>query len=97
MKTQRLRYRYSEAFGALPEAYETLHVDAMAGDQTLFVRADEAEAAWSLYAPLLAEPPTPPSSIPPAFGPPPQPASWNGRTRLCFTGSNVIGNSYNKV
>jgi glucose-6-phosphate 1-dehydrogenase len=57
LKTQRLRYRYAEAFGPLPDAYETLLVDVMAGDQTLFVRADEAEAAWRIYAPLLAEPP----------------------------------------
>ena len=57
LKTQRLRYRYAEAFGPLPDAYETLLVDVMAGDQTLFVRADEAEAAWRIYAPLLAERP----------------------------------------
>jgi glucose-6-phosphate 1-dehydrogenase len=71
LKTQRLRYRYAEAFGPLPEAYETLLVDVMAGDQTLFVRADEAEAAWRIYAPLLAEAPRPPLFYPAgAFGPP---------------------------
>jgi glucose-6-phosphate 1-dehydrogenase len=33
-------------------------MDILIGDQTLFVRADEAEAAWMLYAPLLdARPP----------------------------------------
>ena len=46
MQTQRLHFRYDEAFGRLPEAYETLLLDIMTGDQTLFVRADEAEAAW---------------------------------------------------
>jgi glucose-6-phosphate 1-dehydrogenase len=71
LKTQRLRYRYAEAFGPMPEAYETLLLDIMAGDQTLFVRADEAEAAWRLYAPLLAEPPSPPLPYPAgSFGPP---------------------------
>ena len=71
LKTQRLRYRYAEAFGPLPDAYETLLVDVMAGDQTLFVRADEAEAAWGLYAPLLAAPPSPPLFYPAgSFGPP---------------------------
>jgi glucose-6-phosphate 1-dehydrogenase len=71
LKTQRLRYRYAEAFGPLPDAYETLLVDVMAGDQTLFVRADEAEAAWRLYAPLLAEPPAPLLFYPAgALGPP---------------------------
>jgi glucose-6-phosphate 1-dehydrogenase len=32
-------------------------VDVMAGDQTLFVRADEVEWAWRIYARVLAEPP----------------------------------------
>ena len=36
-----------------PEAYQTLLLDVVEGDQTLFVHADEAEAAWRLYAPLL--------------------------------------------
>ena len=71
MKTQRLRYRYAEAFESLPEAYETLITDVMAGDQTLFVRADEAEAAWRIYAPLLQESPLPPLFYPAGtFGPP---------------------------
>ena len=30
----------------------------MAGDQTLFVRADEVEWAWRLYAPALDPPPS---------------------------------------
>ncbi len=58
LKTQRLRYRYAEAFGALRDAYETLLLDVMAGDQTLFVRADEVELAWRLYARVLESPPT---------------------------------------
>jgi glucose-6-phosphate 1-dehydrogenase len=41
LKTQSLRYRYAEGFAPLPDAYETLLLDIMAGDQTLFVRADE--------------------------------------------------------
>jgi glucose-6-phosphate 1-dehydrogenase len=53
MQTQRLDFRYAEAFAPLPDAYETLLLDVLAGDQTLFVRADEVEAAWSLYAPVL--------------------------------------------
>ena len=35
-----------------PEAYETLILDAMLGDASLFTRADEVEAAWSIVAPL---------------------------------------------
>lgn len=36
-----------------PEAYETLLLDVMEGDATLFMRADEVEAAWSLVMPIL--------------------------------------------
>lgn len=53
LQTQRLHFRYAEAFARLPDAYETLLLDIMRGDQTLFVRADEVEAAWRLYTPLL--------------------------------------------
>jgi glucose-6-phosphate 1-dehydrogenase len=31
-----------------PEAYERLLLDAMTGDQTLFIRGDEVEAAWAV-------------------------------------------------
>ena len=58
LQTQQLRFRYEDAFGALPEAYETLLLDVIMGDQTLFVHADEAEASWGLYGPLLAHPHT---------------------------------------
>ncbi|NND13249.1 MAG: glucose-6-phosphate dehydrogenase [Acidimicrobiia bacterium] len=50
-------FSYDEAFGRIPEAYETLLADVVEGDQTLFVRADEVEAAWSLYQPILDDPP----------------------------------------
>jgi glucose-6-phosphate 1-dehydrogenase len=36
-----------------PEAYETLLLDAMLGDASLFTRADEVEAAWGLVTPLV--------------------------------------------
>jgi glucose-6-phosphate 1-dehydrogenase len=36
-----------------PEAYETLLLDAMLGDASLFTRADEVEAAWAVVSPLL--------------------------------------------
>ena len=35
-----------------PEAYERLIADAIAGDQTLFIRGDEAEAAWTVVDPI---------------------------------------------
>ena len=36
-----------------PEAYETLLLDTMLGDQTLFMRGDQVEAAWDLLEPIL--------------------------------------------
>lgn len=58
LRTQRLRYRYAEAFEPLRDAYETLLLDIMAGDPTLFVRSDEVELAWRLYGRVLESPPT---------------------------------------
>ena len=53
LDTKSLAFAYEEAFGSLPDAYETLLYDVMTGDRTLFVRSDEAEEAWRLYTPLL--------------------------------------------
>lgn len=48
-----LNFRYREAFGTkTPVAYETLLLDAMRGDATLFTRRDEAEAEWRLITPI---------------------------------------------
>jgi glucose-6-phosphate 1-dehydrogenase len=48
-----LNFRYREAFGTkTPVAYETLLLDAMRGDPTLFTRGDEAEAEWKLITPI---------------------------------------------
>jgi glucose-6-phosphate 1-dehydrogenase len=48
-----LDFCYSERYHDIPEAYWTLLLDVIEGDQTLFVHADEVEAAWQLYTPLL--------------------------------------------
>ena len=53
LATRSLAFAYEEAFGSLPDAYETLLYDVMTGDRTLFVRSDEAEEAWRLYTPIL--------------------------------------------
>lgn len=53
LHTQEMRFRYAEAFGPLPEAYQTLLLDVMRGERTLFVRHDEMEDAWRLCEPLL--------------------------------------------
>lgn len=57
LQTQHLAFRYDEAFGPLPEAYEALLLDVMNGDQTLFVRSDEVMESWRLFTPLLDDPP----------------------------------------
>ena len=36
----------------LPAAYETLLLDAMRGDATLFTRRDEVEAEWRIITPI---------------------------------------------
>jgi glucose-6-phosphate 1-dehydrogenase len=46
-------FTYGAAFSAdTPDAYETLMLDSMLGDQSLFTRADEVEAAWSIVTPI---------------------------------------------
>ena len=48
-------FTYSNVFGTeVHPAYETLLLDCMIGDATLFTRSDEVEAAWRLTDPLLA-------------------------------------------
>ncbi len=53
LETQQLDFYYAEAYEPLPDAYETLMLDIVTGDQTLFVRADEVESSWELFGPLL--------------------------------------------
>jgi glucose-6-phosphate 1-dehydrogenase len=49
-----LHFSYEEAFHTSgPEAYETLLLDAMLSDATLFMRADQVEAAWTVISPVL--------------------------------------------
>ncbi len=49
-----MQFFYREAFQvATPEAYETLLLDVMRGDATLFMRADQTEVAWSILMPIL--------------------------------------------
>ncbi|MEO8302793.1 MAG: glucose-6-phosphate dehydrogenase [Betaproteobacteria bacterium] len=54
LQTQHMGFRYAETFGrSLSSGYDTLLQDVVQGDQTLFVHADETEASWRLYSPLL--------------------------------------------
>lgn len=49
---------FAEALGAdgtdMPDAYERLIMDVIRGNQTLFMRGDEVEAAWAWTDPLIA-------------------------------------------
>jgi len=47
-------FSYGAAFREeTPDAYERLLLDAMVGDPTLFIRADEVEQAWRIVQPTL--------------------------------------------
>jgi glucose-6-phosphate 1-dehydrogenase len=52
--TVHMDFCYQSAFGVRsPAAYETLLLDVMQGDPTLFTRRDEVEAQWRLINPIL--------------------------------------------
>lgn len=47
-------FNYDEAYDEHePEAYETLLLDVMEGNATLFMRVDQVEAAWKIIMPIL--------------------------------------------
>jgi glucose-6-phosphate 1-dehydrogenase len=56
-------FTYGSAFTVdSPDAYETLILDALLGDASLFTRADEVEGAWARVTPIIetwAEMPSP--------------------------------------
>ncbi len=56
LKALPLHFEYQEAFGPLPDAYETLILEILTGNQTHFVHANWVEASWRIYTPLLHEP-----------------------------------------
>lgn len=70
-------FSYSAAYGddhQSPEAYETLLEDVIEGNPTLFMRADQVEAAWSIIRPIQeawqARPPVDfPNYSPGSWGP----------------------------
>jgi glucose-6-phosphate 1-dehydrogenase len=48
-------FLYGTSFAApSPDAYETLLLDCMLGDSSLFTRSDEVEAAWTVFSEILA-------------------------------------------
>jgi len=54
IRTVTMDFTYGSAFSVdSPDAYETLILDAMLGDASLFTRADEVEAAWAIVTPIV--------------------------------------------
>ena len=68
LRTAPLDMTFAGAFGStglrMPDAYERLVLDVIRGNQTLFMRRDEVEAAWAWIDPMRAGL---------ADGPPPEP------------------------
>jgi glucose-6-phosphate 1-dehydrogenase len=49
-----MMFDYSSSYTkGTPEAYETLLLDVIEGDATLFMRADQVEAAWEVLMPVI--------------------------------------------
>ena len=55
MAPVRMVFNYTDAYGASTQhpAYETLLLDCMLGDATLFSRWDEVEASWRIIDPII--------------------------------------------
>ena len=54
MGTLAMNFSYKQVFRVeMPEAYQRLLLDCMAGDQTLFTRFDSVRVAWQLLTPVL--------------------------------------------
>jgi glucose-6-phosphate 1-dehydrogenase len=54
VRSASMDFSYGESFPEeSPEAYERLLLDALVGDPTLFIRADEVEQCWRIVDPIL--------------------------------------------
>ena len=54
LQAMQMDFFYDKSFSkSMPEAYERLLLDALRGDRTLFMNADEVEAAWEFATPIL--------------------------------------------
>ncbi len=55
MRSVDMDFHYRDTFNiSLPDSYERLLLDALAGDASLFTRSDEIEACWRLIDPVIA-------------------------------------------
>jgi len=54
LKPVEMDFTYKESYSeATPEAYEALLLDVIEGNATLFMRADQVEAAWKVVMPII--------------------------------------------
>jgi glucose-6-phosphate 1-dehydrogenase len=54
MRSVDMDFHYGSLFtGSLPEAYERLLLEALAGDASLFTRSDGIEASWKMVDPII--------------------------------------------
>jgi glucose-6-phosphate 1-dehydrogenase len=54
LETRKLDLQYKAAFlEEIPDAYESLILDVIRGDRSLFIRSDELQAAWDIFTPAL--------------------------------------------
>jgi glucose-6-phosphate 1-dehydrogenase len=54
LRAVNMDFTYGSSFAVdSPDAYETLILDALLGDGSLFTRADEVEEAWRIVTPIL--------------------------------------------
>ena len=54
IRQMQMDFSYADAFGEFPAtAYETLLLDALQGDPTLFNRSDAVELSWQILQPVL--------------------------------------------
>jgi glucose-6-phosphate 1-dehydrogenase len=56
IRSVNMDFLYGSSFlSDVPEAYETLLLDAIRGDSTLFTRQDSVERAWQICDPLIEQ------------------------------------------
>ena len=54
VRSVNMDFTYGSAFSVdSPDAYETLILDVLLGDASLFTRADEVEGAWGIVTPII--------------------------------------------
>ena len=54
LSSTQLDLQYEAAYDDnIPDAYESLLLDVMRGEKSLFIRSDELEAAWDVFTPAL--------------------------------------------